>query len=116
MTVKKSISKVDKSRKSTKSKVGRKKGAVKTGGRKKNTPNKTTALLKDAILQAAANVGLDGNGKEGLTGYCQRLAASEPKAFATLLSKVMPLQIAGDSDNPLQTITEIRLVAPNDKG
>ena len=30
---------------------------IKTGGRQKGTPNKTTALLKDAILKAAEQSG-----------------------------------------------------------
>lgn len=80
-------------------------------GRVKGTPNKTTALLKEAIIKAAEAVGEDGNGKGALTGYCTFLAKAEPKAFAGLLGKVLPMQIAGDPDNPLRTITMIELVA-----
>jgi hypothetical protein len=43
--------------------------------------------------------------------YLQGLAVSHPPAFAALLGKVMPLQIAGDPDNPLKTVTRIELVA-----
>lgn len=68
---------------------------VKTGGRQKGTPNKTTSLLKDAILQAAELTGRDAAGTDGLIGYCQYLATKEPKAFASLMGRVLPLQVEG---------------------
>lgn len=77
--------------------AGRKKGHAKTGGRLKGTPNKTTALLKDAILMAAQNAG----GETGIVGYLQSQASANPGPFMTLLGKVLPTQIAGDPDNPL---------------
>lgn len=79
----------------------------KTGGRKKGTPNKTTALLKEAIVAAAEKAGADMKGKDGLTGYCYFLATKEPKAFSTLLGKVLPMQLAGDADSPV-TIKIVR--------
>ncbi len=84
-----------------------------SAGRPKGSPNKTTALLKDAIIQAAEASGLDRKGKGGLVGYCTFLARDEPKAFAQLLGKVLPTQVAGDPDNPLTVITRIELVAPS---
>ena len=36
-----------------------------TSGRKKGTPNKTTALIKDAVIQAAEAAG----DEEGMIGY-----------------------------------------------
>jgi hypothetical protein len=76
-------------------------------GRKKGVPNKTTALLKDALLQAATNAG-DGD----MVAYLTRQAKANPGPFMALLGKVLPMQIAGDPDNPLRTITTIELVAP----
>lgn len=76
-------------------------------GRKKGVPNKTTALLKDALLQAAANAG-DGD----MVAYLTAQAKANPGPFMALLGKVLPMQIAGDPDNPLRTITTIELVAP----
>lgn len=70
-------------------------------GRRAGTPNKTTALLKEAIIRAAEAVGSDGKGKGKLTGYCTFLAKEEPKAFAQLLGKVLPMQIAGDDGGPV---------------
>lgn len=74
-------------------------------GRTKGTPNKTTALLKDAILKAAEATGEDGQGKGKLTGYCKFLARQEPKAFAGLLGRILPTQISGDPENPLQIVS-----------
>lgn len=71
----------------------------KTGGRQKGTPNKTTALLKDAIIQAAELTGRDRQGKEGLVGYCRFLAVEEPKAFAALMGRVLPMQVEGTGEN-----------------
>lgn len=71
-------------------------------GRVKGTPNKTTALLKDAIIRAAEAAGEDQNGKNGLVGYCTFLAKDEPKAFAQLLGKVLPMQITGEGDGSLK--------------
>lgn len=67
-------------------------------GRKKGVPNKTTALLKDAIIMAAEAEGEDGEGKEGLIGYCRMLARKERKAFATLMGRVLPTQVEGSLD------------------
>lgn len=86
---------------------GKPKGSPKTGGRQKGTPNKLTTKLKDAILTAAH---LAGGGKDGLVNYLQIQATANPGPFMALLGKVLPLQIAGDEDNPLIAITRIELV------
>lgn len=75
-------------------------------GRPKGSPNKTTALLKDAILQAASDAG----GKGGMVGYLTLQATENPGPFMALLGKVLPTQLAGDADNPL-IISRIELVA-----
>lgn len=69
-------------------------------GRPKGVPNKTTTLLKDALLQAAANAG----GKDGLVGYLQTQATANPQSFLPLLGKVLPMQITGSEGGPLQVI------------
>lgn len=76
-------------------------------GRPKGSQNKTTALLKDAILKAAEDAGGDG----GLVGYLTLQAIENPPAFMTLLGKVLPMQIAGDAESPLVvTMIERRIV------
>lgn len=63
-------------------------------GRIKGSLNKTTALLKDAILMAADQAG----GADGLVGYLRTQAAANPAQFMTLLGKVLPLQVNGSLD------------------
>jgi hypothetical protein len=75
-------------------------------GRPKGSPNKTTSILKDALIQAASEAHED-----GMTGYLKQQAKDNPVAFMGLLGKVLPLQIAGDPNNPLRNITTIELVA-----
>lgn len=70
-------------------------------GRKPGVPNKTTAALKDAVLLAAEEIGVDGEGKDGLKGYLKMLAMTEPKAYAGLLGKIIPLQINGHLQHEL---------------
>lgn len=80
-------------------------GRAKTGGRQKGTPNKTTALLKDAILKAATDAG---NGD--MAAYLQEQATKNPGPFLSLLGKVLPMQVTGADDGPLSVVTKIELV------
>jgi len=57
-------------------------------GRRKGSKNKTTVLLKEAIEESFANVG----GAEYLT----QMAQLEPKAYLTLLAKILPAKIEAD--------------------
>lgn len=89
--------------------AGKKRGPAKgtrPSGRQKGTPNKITKALKDMILGA-----LD---KAGGEDYLVAQASANPNAFLTLVGKVLPMQVAGDPDNPITTIHEIRFraVAP----
>lgn len=84
-------------------------------GRPKGSANKTTTMLKEAILGAATATGKDGSGEDGLMGYCAFLATSEPKAFATLLGRVLPMQVTGEDGGPIQvTAVERIIVRPKD--
>jgi hypothetical protein len=60
-------------------------------GRPKGVPNKSNAMLKDAILQAAQNAG----GAEGIVGYLEAQATANPGPFMALLGKVLPTQHSG---------------------
>lgn len=60
-------------------------------GRPKGVPNKTTALIKDAIIQAATDAG----GEGGMVGYLTLQAQENPGPFMTLLGKVLPTQVEG---------------------
>ena len=46
--------------------------------------------------------------EQGLVGYLEKQALTNPVAFMGLLGKVLPLQLAGEGDGPL----EIRWVPP----
>jgi hypothetical protein len=98
-----------------KPKVGRNRHILakkpKTGGRKKGTPNKTTAALKDAILTAAEEVNPGGK-----VAYLKWLAKNNSGAFASLLGKVLPTTLAGDPDNPVNlSINRIERVVVDTK-
>lgn len=67
-------------------------------GRTKGVPNKTTALLKEAVLAAAELAGGDDaeDRKGGLIGYLQTQAKDNPGPFMALLGKIIPLQVDAD--------------------
>jgi hypothetical protein len=69
-------------------------------GRPKGVPNKTTTLLKDAILAAATKAG----GEGGLEGYLAFQALENPQSFIPLLGKVLPLQVTGEDGGALQIV------------
>ena len=73
-----------------------------SSGRQKGTLNKTSALLKDAILEAADIAG----GKAGLVGYLALQARENPVAFMGLLGKLVPSQIAAEVTQNVATVTD----------
>lgn len=76
-------------------------------GRPKGLVNKTTALLKEAVLLAAELVGEDGKGKDGLVGFLQKQAAKENNApFMALLARILPMQVAGEGEGPIKVIIQ----------
>jgi hypothetical protein len=79
-------------------------------GRAKGVRNRTTTMLKDAILTAATLVGQDGKGKDGLVGYLKMLAMRERAVYARLLEKVLPMQLHVE-DKTKQMLTPEEAVA-----
>lgn len=79
-------------------------------GRPKGVPNKTTALLKDAILLAAQRAG--GGDEDGIANYLEVQARENPGPFMSLLGKVLPMTVAGDKDNPVVGEVRITIVDP----
>lgn len=75
-----------------------------TPGRKKGSKNKTTALLKDAILKAAEKAG----GKGGTVAYLTEQAEKNPTAFIGLLGKVLPMQMEGPGEGGAHVV-EVRV-------
>lgn len=82
--------------------MAHKKGSAKTpgSGRKHGSLNKTTALLKDAVLLAATKAGqnIDAKSKDALVTYLAKQAEVNPGPFMALLGKVLPMQVVGGGD------------------
>lgn len=78
-------------------------------GRPKGSLNKTTKLLKDAILKAAAEAGYN-YGSDGLVSYLQYHAINNPAPFFSLLAKVLPLQLTGEAGGDVKTISRVEIV------
>src|SRR5689334_23950904 len=75
------------------------KGGKRAGaGRPKGSPNKFTKALKDMILEAADRAG----GEGGTVAYLERQAVGNPGPFMALLGKVLPTQLTGDPENPIE--------------
>ena len=78
-------------------------------GRPKGKLNKTTALLKDAILMAAQKAG--GGGDAGMMKYLATQADENPAAFMSLLGKVLPMQIAnGEGEDAFKVEAVVRRI------
>ncbi len=57
-------------------------------GRTAGVPNRTTAAIKNAILEAFH--------KSGGVEYLLRVAESDPRTFCALLSRILPAEIKAD--------------------
>jgi hypothetical protein len=62
-------------------------------GRPKGTPNKLTADVKAAIIEAFE--------RAGGASYLLKIAESDPRTFCALLGKVLPMQVTGEDGRPL---------------
>lgn len=67
-------------------------------GRPVGSRNRTTRILKEAVLLAAEQVGENGRGRGGLVGYLRKIARTEPRAFCALLQRVLPMQVTAKID------------------
>ena len=81
-------------------------------GRKVGQRNHHTTLLKECILMAAEIEGMDGEGRDGLTGFLRKIAQEDLRAFTMLLGRVLPLQIDHRTDVRVEvtykTVEEVR--------
>lgn len=66
-------------------------------GRPKGSPNKMTQTAKEAIAMAADRLG----GVDRLVSWAQEEPANERAFWSSIYPKLLPLQIQGDKDNPL---------------
>jgi hypothetical protein len=65
-------------------------------GRPKGSPNKTTAAVKDMILQALSN--------KGGVAYLEKQADEDPRAFLSLVGKVIPLDVNASGSITVQIV------------
>lgn len=79
----------------------------KLSGSRKGIPNKVTADVKAAILEAFEEAG-------GVK-YLTAVARDNPQTFCALLGKVLPTQITGAGDGPILAKWTVELVRPDSK-
>jgi hypothetical protein len=72
-----------------------KKGQAPGPGRPRGSQSKITVALKDAILAAGEAAG----GEGGLVSYLTMLARDNSSAYAGLLAKILPTQLAADAES-----------------
>ena len=65
------------------------------GGRPRGSQNKSTKALKDALLRAA-----DDAHPQGVRGWLVELSDKDPKAFASLLARLLPTEQRVESVGP----------------
>lgn len=77
------------------------------GGSRKGIPNKTTAQIKDMLLEALHGV--------GGVDYLMECATNDKSktAFLALIGKVMPTQITGADGGAIKTSLELVFRKPN---
>jgi hypothetical protein len=78
----------------------------KTGGRQPGTPNKLGGTAKENIANVFTRLG----GVQAMVKW----AEDNPTQFYQLYGKLLPLQVAGDEDNPLTVVQRIILEPLND--
>lgn len=78
------------------------------GGRKKGTPNKVTQTAKDAIAQAAADLG----GAKRLVAWVKEDEQNERIFWGQIYPKLLPHQITGVDGQPL-AVSIVRFGEPN---
>lgn len=76
---------------------GRRKPPAAGMGRKKGSLNKTTKAAKDAIAQAAEELG----GADRLCEWAKEDPQNERVFWGTIYPKLLPLQVSGEGGGPL---------------
>lgn len=86
-------------------------GNANMNGRPKGTPNRTTRVLKDAILYAAGVAGGTREKPDLEQFLINEARKKDNRPFMALLGRVLPLTIVGDKNRPLEVLTRVELVA-----
>lgn len=72
-------------------------------GRPKGARNKTTMAAKAMIEQAAEDLG----GVDRLVAWAREAPENEKAFWSTVYPKLLPLQVSGDKENPLQMVHKV---------
>jgi len=80
-------------------------------GKPKGATNKSTRAAKDAIEEAAEALG----GAKRLTEWVQEDPANERVFWGTIYPKLLPLQVTGKDDGPLEFTVITRKIIKADK-
>ena len=85
----------------------------KTGGRQKGVPNKLTTGAKEVIAQVAENIG----GVARMTKWVSESPENEKAFWTSIYTKLLPLQLSGDRDNPLAVVHRVEriIVRPEER-
>lgn len=75
-------------------------------GRPKGAVSKTTQSAKEAIALAADKLG----GAERMVEWAKEDQANERVFWGTIYPKLIPVQVAGDPDNPLKMDLSLNVV------
>ena len=80
-------------------------------GRPKGSQNKTTRAAKEAIEYAAQQLG----GGERLYEWALEDQANEKVFWSTIYPKLLPIQVSGDSESPLNVLTKVEFAVVKPK-
>ena len=79
------------------------KGTPKRGGRKKGTPNKINAQIRDAVFAALEH-------DEGATAFFIKQKEDNPVAYMGLVGKLLPKQVEGEISGDIEVTIKHRYV------
>ena len=77
-------------------------------GRKAGVPNKISGTVRDNVISVFEQI--------GGTDHMRDWALENPNQFYNMYAKLLPLQLTGDPNNPIETISRIELVSLDDSG
>lgn len=80
---------------------------LKTGGRQKGTPNKTTQAVKDVI----ASVAMDLGGSERMLEWVREDPLNERMFWKDIYPKLLPIQVNGDINLKMTLVERLKALS-----
>ena len=81
-------------------------------GRPRGSRNVFSRLVKEAVIEAANRIGIDGQGTDGMVGYMEHLGRNNESVFGGLLRGVMGQQVSVERvEQPKEYPTEAEVLA-----